>query len=56
MHTSPIDLGTHTLRVAVLGSGTPVLACLHGLADSVDVWGTGWRRSRAPSRASPTIR
>jgi pimeloyl-ACP methyl ester carboxylesterase len=34
-----IDLGTHTLRVADLGAGERVFVCLHGLADTLDIWG-----------------
>jgi len=35
-----IDVGGHTLRTAVCGAGTPTFVCLHGLADTLDVWST----------------
>jgi len=33
-----IDLGTHRLRVAEHGKGEPSFLCLHGLADTLEIW------------------
>jgi 3-oxoadipate enol-lactonase len=33
-----VDLGSHETRVAVSGSGEPVLLCLHGLVDDLTIW------------------
>jgi pimeloyl-ACP methyl ester carboxylesterase len=34
-----IDLRTHRLHVETVGSGALCFVCLHGLADTLDVWG-----------------
>jgi 3-oxoadipate enol-lactonase len=33
-----IDLGPHALRVCTTGNGVPHFTCLHGLADTFEVW------------------
>ncbi|GIW42416.1 MAG: 3-oxoadipate enol-lactonase [Candidatus Binatia bacterium] len=33
-----IDLGTHELRLREAGRGDPVFLCLHGLADTGEIW------------------
>jgi pimeloyl-ACP methyl ester carboxylesterase len=36
--TSRIQLGTHTLRARNSGEGSTNIFCLHGLADSLEIW------------------
>ena len=36
--TSMLDVGGHTLRLSVAGSGRPDFLCLHGLVDRLEIW------------------
>ena len=33
-----VDVGGHALRVEVIGNGPPYFVCLHGLADTLEIW------------------
>ncbi|MGH7818418.1 MAG: alpha/beta fold hydrolase, partial [Candidatus Binatia bacterium] len=33
-----VDVGGHELRVEASGEGPPDLVCLHGLADTLEIW------------------
>jgi hypothetical protein len=33
-----IDVGGHRLAVATAGQGPPHFVCLHGLADTLEIW------------------
>jgi len=36
--TERIDIGGRTLRVSLRGEGAPAFVCLHGLADTLEIW------------------
>jgi 3-oxoadipate enol-lactonase len=36
--TRRIDVGGHHLRTIIRGAGPPYFVCLHGLADTLEIW------------------
>jgi 3-oxoadipate enol-lactonase len=38
MSASKIDVGGHSLRLELTGTGSPTFLCLHGLVDRLEIW------------------